>query len=44
MKLNMIARTIAAVVLSLGALMALGGTASAGEPDAGFTPPYVVQP
>ncbi|MFD5828061.1 hypothetical protein [Lentzea sp. NPDC060358] len=44
MKLNTIARTIAAVVLSLGALMALGGTASAGEPDAGFTPPYIVAP
>lgn len=44
MKSNTIARTIAAVVLGLGALFALGGTASADSPDDGFTPPYVVQP
>lgn len=44
MKSNTIARAIAAVILSLGALVALGGGASAGEPDAGFTPPYVLHP
>ncbi|SDG20866.1 hypothetical protein SAMN05216553_106182 [Lentzea fradiae] len=43
MKLNPIARTIAALVLGLGALFALGGTASANEPGE-FTPPYVIQP
>ncbi|MGW6445505.1 hypothetical protein [Lentzea sp. NPDC055074] len=43
MKLNTIARTVAAVILSLGALFAMSGAASADETDS-FTPPYVVQP
>lgn len=40
MKLNTIARTIAAVILSLGALVAAAGTASADDPGELFTPPY----
>jgi hypothetical protein len=41
MKLNTIARTITAVILSLGALAVLGGTASAADPNSPFRPPYV---
>lgn len=44
MKLNTIARTIAAVILSFGALMTMAGAASADDRDAGFTPPYCVKP
>jgi len=43
MKLNTIARTVAAVMLSLGALLAMSGAASADNPDI-FTPPYCAQP
>ncbi|SES05560.1 MULTISPECIES: hypothetical protein [Lentzea] len=46
MKLNTIARTAAAVLLSLGALLATSGGASAAEsvqPPV-FTPPYCAQP
>ncbi|GGN13440.1 hypothetical protein GCM10011609_62400 [Lentzea pudingi] len=43
MKSNTIARTVAAVILSLGALLAMSGAASADEPDK-FTPPYCAQP
>ncbi|MFS8099364.1 hypothetical protein LFM09_19765 [Lentzea alba] len=45
MKLNTIARIAAAVILSLGALVAAAGAASAdegpGKPGDIFTPPYV---
>ncbi|WP_330270484.1 hypothetical protein OG205_24855 [Lentzea sp. NBC_00516] len=44
MKLNTIARTVAAVILSLGALLAISGAASADEPDSAFTPPYCARP
>jgi hypothetical protein len=44
MKLNTIARTVAAVILSLGALAMLGGTASADDRGEGFTPPYCAMP
>ncbi|SFR22950.1 hypothetical protein SAMN04488564_106424 [Lentzea waywayandensis] len=44
MKLNTIARTAAAVILSLGALLAMSGAASADEPGAIFTPPYCARP
>ena len=44
MKLNTIARTVAAVILSLGALLAMSGAATADDRDAGFTPPYCSQP
>ncbi|WP_394613277.1 hypothetical protein JNUCC0626_25415 [Lentzea sp. JNUCC 0626] len=47
MKLNTIARTVAAVILTLGAVVAMAGAASADDPDAAFTPPYAsasVQP
>ncbi|MCX2949668.1 hypothetical protein [Lentzea sp. NEAU-D7] len=44
MKLNTIARTVAAVILSLGALLAMSGAASAGDRDTGFTPPYCSHP
>lgn len=47
MKLNTIARTIAAVILSLGALLTIGGAASADEGANGFppfTPPYCERP
>lgn len=45
MKLNTIARTLAAVILSLGAIAAAAGTAAAdpGCPDQ-FLPPYVIAP
>lgn len=43
MKSNTIARTVAAVILSLGALFAMSGAASADEPER-FTPPYCAQP
>ncbi|MCP2246445.1 hypothetical protein [Lentzea aerocolonigenes] len=43
MKLNTIARTIAAVILSLGALVTVAGAASADTPDT-FTPPYCAKP
>ncbi|MCP2200409.1 hypothetical protein LX90_004100 [Lentzea flava] len=44
MKLNTIARTIAAVILSLGAVVIASGTAAASGPQMSpppFTPPYV---
>lgn len=44
MKLNTIARTVAAVILSLGAVAIAVAPASAGERDGSpmpFTPPYV---
>ncbi|MEU3650574.1 hypothetical protein AB0E59_44955 [Lentzea sp. NPDC034063] len=44
MKLNTIARTVAAVILSLGALLAMSGAASADEHDSSFTPPYCARP
>ncbi|MET9227532.1 hypothetical protein [Lentzea sp. NPDC003310] len=44
MKLNTIARTIAAVILSLGAVLAMSGAASADDTDSKFTPPYCAQP
>ncbi|MEV6238220.1 hypothetical protein [Lentzea sp. NPDC051838] len=40
MKLNTIARIAAAVILSLGALVAAAGMASADGPGEVFTPPY----
>ncbi|SDL86153.1 hypothetical protein SAMN04488074_11437 [Lentzea albidocapillata subsp. violacea] len=43
MKLNTIARSIAAVILSLGALLAMTGAASGDNSDV-FTPPYCAQP
>jgi hypothetical protein len=45
MKLNTIARTLAAVILSLAAITAAAGTAAAdrGNPDT-FLPPFVVTP
>ena len=45
MKLNTIARTLAAVILSLGAIAAAAGTAAAdqGNPDT-FLPPYCAKP
>lgn len=44
MKLNTIARTVAAVILSLGALLTITGAASADDREAGFTPPYCAHP
>ncbi|WP_434449169.1 hypothetical protein [Lentzea sp. E54] len=44
MKLNTIARTIAAVILSLGTLMTMTGAASADDRDSTFLPPYCVRP
>jgi hypothetical protein len=44
MKLNTIARTVAAVILGLGALLGMSGVASADEPGAVFTPPYAARP
>lgn len=47
MKLNTIARTLAAVILSLGALLATGGAAIADDSNAQppvFTPPYCAKP
>ena len=41
MQMNTIARIVAAVILSLGALVTAAGAASAGEPGDIFTPPYV---
>ena len=41
MKLNTIARTIAAVILSLGAIATVTATASA-DPAEQFTPPYSI--
>ena len=44
MKLNTIARNVAAVILTLAALVAVGGTASAAtdaDPNSPFRPPYV---
>ncbi|SES18741.1 hypothetical protein SAMN05216188_12571 [Lentzea xinjiangensis] len=44
MKLNTIARTIAAAVLAVAALAMPVGAASADDPDAGFMPPYCAAP
>lgn len=44
MKLNTIARTIAAVILSLGALVTVAGAASADDRESAFTPPYCARP
>jgi len=41
MKLNTIARTIAAVMLTLGAIAAVSATAAA-DPGEQFTPPYSI--
>ncbi|MGI5502255.1 hypothetical protein [Lentzea sp. CA-135723] len=40
MKLNTIARTVAAVILTLGAVVAMAGAATADDPGSQFTPPY----
>ncbi|SDP56759.1 hypothetical protein [Lentzea jiangxiensis] len=44
MKLHTIARAIAALLLSFGALTALAGVASADDPDQAFHPPYCIEP
>jgi hypothetical protein len=43
MKLNTIARIVAAVILSLGALTAAAGAAAADSPDRMFLPPWSVE-
>ncbi|WP_329787346.1 hypothetical protein V1227_21305 [Lentzea sp. DG1S-22] len=43
MKLHTIARAIAALLLSFGALTALAGTAAADDPDQAFHPPYCIE-
>lgn len=43
MKLHTIARAIAALVLSFGALTAMAGAASADDPDQAFHPPYSIE-
>lgn len=44
MKSNTIARTVAAVILSVGAVLGMAGVSSADEPGAVFTPPYAARP